>query len=200
MSHRAMSTAERAWMAAPRRPYQMLPRYSFSQSRSTCSGSSPSSMSWKPWAMACDEGASTMARMMVGEESASPSPVMPSSVWMRRMKASRLESAAAVEPARRTMGSRRVMRMVDYPSSKFQVPGSKGLRSLVCASRLELGTFNLELRLAVEEQQHADEQDAEDEQAAEHDRSPPAALLGRGRQVIGPGAVQATAELGGRER
>ena len=46
-----------AWIAIPRRPMKMTPRYILSQSRSTSSGSSPISSSRRLFAIACEPGA-----------------------------------------------------------------------------------------------------------------------------------------------
>ena len=82
-----------AWIAIPRRPMKMTPRYILSQSRSTSSGSSPISSSRRLFAIACEPGALTSAATASGAESTSPMPVIPSSVWTRMTRSSWLPSA-----------------------------------------------------------------------------------------------------------
>ena len=93
MSQSAMSMPLIAWIAIPRRPMKMTPRYILSQSRSTSSGSSPISSSRRLFAIACEAGAWTSAATASGAESTSPMPVIPSSVWTRMTRSSWLPSA-----------------------------------------------------------------------------------------------------------
>ncbi len=69
-----------AWIAIPRRPMKMTPRYIRSHSRSTSSGSSPIRSSRRLCAIACEPGEVTSAATASGAESTSPMPVIPSSV------------------------------------------------------------------------------------------------------------------------
>src|SRR5258705_7242305 len=88
-----------------------MPRYILCLRRSTSVGSSPTSRLWNEFAIAWEPGAVTSAWTASGEESTSPIPTMPSSVWTLMTRSSWLPSAMPSSSAgwRRMMASTSVI-------------------------------------------------------------------------------------------
>src|SRR5687768_16726902 len=75
-------------------------------------GDSPTNCIARPWHLSVDTGASSTAFAINGDVSASPTPVMPSSVWTRTRNASCVPSATLrSERVERPMPSTRVIFM-----------------------------------------------------------------------------------------
>src|SRR5262249_50138035 len=112
MSHRAISMPLIAWMAAPWRPKKMLPSYMRWIRRSISNGSWPSTHSASPRQILCDSGASMTALATSDEESTSPTPTRPASVWTLTTRVSWLPSQRSLTSGRRRwIGSTRVIFM-----------------------------------------------------------------------------------------
>src|SRR5262249_32218120 len=101
MSHRAISMPLIAWIAAPCRPKKIEPSYILWMSQSISNGSSPTTHSARPRQILCDSGASMMARATSAEESTSPRPTRPASVWTLTTSVSWLPSQRSLTSGRR---------------------------------------------------------------------------------------------------
>src|SRR5436305_7228367 len=81
-------------------------------SRSISNGSFPSTQAASPRQILCDSGASMIAWATAGEESTSPTPLTPASVWTLTTSVSWLPSARSLTSGRRRwIGSTRVIFM-----------------------------------------------------------------------------------------
>ena len=86
--------APMAFTTTPRRPFMADPTYRRSQIPSTSIGSDPSSISVSPWPMVWVPGAWMAARAIHGFTSVSPTPEIPSSVWISTTMSSWAELVA----------------------------------------------------------------------------------------------------------
>ena len=90
----------------------MLPSYMRWMSRSISNGSCPMTHSARPRQILCDSGASIMALATSEEESTSPTPTIPASVWTLTTSVSWLPSQRSLTLGkRRWIGSTRVIFM-----------------------------------------------------------------------------------------
>src|SRR5438132_6429416 len=91
-----------AWMTAPCRPKKIVPSYMRWMSRSISNGSCPTTHSASPRQILCDSGASTIALATSDDESTSPTPTMPASVWTLTTSVSWLPSQRSLTSGRRS--------------------------------------------------------------------------------------------------
>src|SRR5262245_44312073 len=111
-----MSIAAMAVIMIERRPQYMVARYIFCHSRSCSSAFSPMSRPRNPVAMLWLKGASMQALTISGDESASPMPSRPLSVWTRTRTESWLLAVLAS-----TLGMRRIWQMISVIFMDFHV-------------------------------------------------------------------------------
>src|SRR4051794_23910668 len=99
-------------MTAPCRPKKMLPSYMRWIRRSISNGLSPTTQAARPRQILCDSGASIIALATCDDESTSPTPTKPASVWTLTTSVSWLPSQRSLTSGRRRwMASTRVIFM-----------------------------------------------------------------------------------------